>query len=57
MLWIAPLDKAAGDATLGKRLGDAADQFHANSGFKSKEYFAPVLGTSSCVKKLNPPLD
>ena len=27
-----------------KRLWDAADQFRANSGLKSQEYFAPVLG-------------
>ena len=35
-------DRVAG--TLEKRLWDAADQFRANSGLKSQEYSAPVLG-------------
>ncbi len=32
MLWIAPTEKDADNAALEKRLWDAADQFHANSG-------------------------
>jgi hypothetical protein len=34
------------NAALEKRLWDAADQFRANSGLKSQEYSAPVLGLS-----------
>ena len=44
MLWIAPSEKDTATATLEKRLWDAADQFRANSGLKSQEYSAPVLG-------------
>jgi type I restriction enzyme M protein len=44
MIWIAPPEKDAGNAALEKRLWDAADQFRANSGLKSQEYSAPVLG-------------
>jgi len=44
MQWIAPSEKDTGTATLEKRLWDAADQFRANSGLKSQEYSAPVLG-------------
>lgn len=44
MLWIAPSEKDADSAALEKRLWDAADQFRANSGLKSQEYSAPVLG-------------
>jgi len=44
MLWIAPSEKSTDSAALGKRLWDAADQFRANSGLKSQEYSAPVLG-------------
>ena len=44
MIWIAPSEKNAGNAVLEKRLWDAADQFRANSGLKSQEYSAPVLG-------------
>ncbi len=44
MRWIAPSEKDADKATLEKRLWDAADQFRANSGLKSQEYSAPVLG-------------
>ena len=44
MLWIAPSEKDTGTAALEKRLWDAADQFRANSGLKSQEYSAPVLG-------------
>jgi len=44
MLWIAPSEKDADNAALEKRLWDAADQFRANSGLKSQEYSAPVLG-------------
>lgn len=43
MIWIAPSGKDAGYAALEKRLGDAADQFRANSGLKSQEYSVPVL--------------
>ena len=44
MHWIAPLEKDTDNAALEKRLWDAADQFRANSGLKSQEYSAPVLG-------------
>jgi len=44
MHWIAPSEKDATNGTLEKRLWDAADQFRANSGLKSQEYSAPVLG-------------
>ena len=44
MIWIAPSQKDSGSAALEKRLWDAADQFRANSGLKSQEYSAPVLG-------------
>ena len=44
MYWIAPSEKDTGNAALEKRLGDAADQFRANSGLNSQEYSAPVLG-------------
>ena len=44
MQWIAPSEKDTAAASLEKRLWDAADQFRANSGLKSQEYSAPVLG-------------
>ena len=44
MIWIAPSEKDTASAALEKRLWDAADQFRANSGLKSQEYSAPVLG-------------
>lgn len=44
MNWIAPSEKDTDTAALEKRLWDAADQFRANSGLKSQEYSAPVLG-------------
>ncbi|MBC8095300.1 MAG: type I restriction-modification system subunit M N-terminal domain-containing protein, partial [Akkermansiaceae bacterium] len=44
MIWIAPSEKDTDNAALEKRLWDAADQFRANSGLKSQEYSAPVLG-------------
>ena len=44
MIWIAPSEKDSANAALEKRLWDAADQFRANSGLKSQEYSAPVLG-------------
>ena len=44
MLWIAPSEKDTDNAALEKRLWAAADQFRANSGLKSQEYSAPVLG-------------
>ena len=44
MHWIAPSEKDRVTGTLEKRLWDAADQFRANSGLKSQEYSAPVLG-------------
>ncbi|HEY5752308.1 MAG TPA: N-6 DNA methylase [Chthoniobacterales bacterium] len=44
MIWIAPSAKDPDNAALEKRLWDAADQFRANSGLKSQEYSAPVLG-------------
>ena len=44
MHWIAPAEKDTDNAALERRLWDAADQFRANSGLKSQEYSAPVLG-------------
>jgi len=44
MHWIAPAEKDTATNALEKRLWDAADQFRANSGLKSQEYSAPVLG-------------
>jgi type I restriction enzyme M protein len=44
MQWIAPSEKDTANETLEKRLWAAADQFRANSGLKSQEYSAPVLG-------------
>ena len=44
MHWIASSEKDRVTGALEKRLWDAADQFRANSGLKSQEYSAPVLG-------------
>ena len=44
MHWVAPAEKDAATTTLETRLWEAADQFRANSGLKSQEYSAPVLG-------------
>jgi type I restriction enzyme M protein len=44
MRWVAPSEKDTATETLEKHLWDAADQFRANSGLKSQEYSAPVLG-------------
>ena len=44
MIWIAPSEKDTDNAALEKSLWEAADQFRANSGLKSQEYSAPVLG-------------
>lgn len=44
MHWIAPSENDKSNAALEKRLWDAAHQFRANSGLKSQEYSAPVLG-------------
>src|SRR5579872_7478484 len=44
MRWVAPTEKDNGNGILEKRLWEAADQFRANSGLKSQEYSAPVLG-------------
>lgn len=44
MQWIAPSEKDSANATLEKRLWDAADQFRANSGLKPQEYSGPILG-------------
>ena len=44
MRWVAPSEKDLASATLEKRLWHAADQFRANSGLRSQEYSAPVLG-------------
>jgi type I restriction enzyme M protein len=44
MHWIAPSEKDADNAALEKRLWATADQLRANSGLKSQEYSAPVLG-------------
>jgi len=38
------MEKDTDSSLLEKRLWDAADQFRANSGLKSQEYSAPVLG-------------
>lgn len=43
MHWIAPSQKDTDSAALENRLGDAADQFRANSDLKFQEYSAPVL--------------
>lgn len=44
MSWIAPAARDVANDALEKRLWDSADQFRANSGLKSQEYSAPVLG-------------
>ncbi|MBP9893281.1 MAG: SAM-dependent DNA methyltransferase, partial [Planctomycetes bacterium] len=44
MQWVAPAEKDAAQDALEKRLWEAADQLRANSGLKSQEYSAPVLG-------------
>jgi type I restriction enzyme M protein len=44
MHWIAPSEKDTDVVTLEESLWAAADQFRANSGLKSQEYSAPVLG-------------
>lgn len=44
MLWIAPAKKDDGNATLEKRLWDAADQLRANSALTAQQYSQPVLG-------------
>lgn len=44
MHWVAPAEKDADQSALEKRLWEAADQLRANSGLKSQEYSAPVLG-------------
>lgn len=41
---IAPSEKDTATESLEKNLWDAAGQFRANSGLKSQEYSAPVLG-------------
>ena len=41
---IAPSEKDADSAALEKRLWNSADQFRANSGLKSQQCSAPVLG-------------
>ena len=44
MHWIALSEKDTVSDAIEKRLWAAADQFRANSGLKSQEYSAPVLG-------------
>jgi len=44
MQWIAPAKKDEGQATLEKKLWDAADQLRANSGLSAAQYSQPVLG-------------
>ena len=44
MIWIALSEKDTDNAALQKRLWDAAEQFRANSGLKSQEYSARVIG-------------
>ena len=44
MQWVAPTEKDKVTESLERNLWEAADQFRANSGLKSQEYSAPVLG-------------
>ena len=44
MHWIAPTKQDIANAALEKRFWDAAEQFLANSGPKSQEFSAPVIG-------------
>ena len=44
MHWVAPSKKDDVSGSLEQTLWEAADQFRANSGLKSQEYSAPVLG-------------
>jgi len=44
MDWIALSEKDDANGNLENRLWESADQFRANSGLKSQEYSAPVLG-------------
>lgn len=44
MQWIAPAKKDESQATLEKKLWDAADQLRANSGLTAAQYSQPVLG-------------
>ncbi len=44
MKWIAPSEKDSANNELEKRLWQAADQLHANSGLTSQQYSGPVLG-------------
>ena len=44
MKWTAPSKKDEGQATLEKKLWDAADQLRANSGLTAAQYSQPVLG-------------
>ena len=58
MIWVAPSGKNAVNASLGKRLWAAADQFRANSGLKSQEYFARLDSEpkrQAATPKLSPP--
>ena len=44
MIWIASSEMNTASAAPEKRLWDAADQFRANSGLKSQECCATILG-------------
>lgn len=44
MLWIARLEEDTASVTQERRLGDAAEQFRANSGLKAQEYSGSILG-------------
>ena len=44
MGWVAPPERDLGKAAMEKNLGEAADQFRANSGLKAQEYSGPILG-------------
>ena len=44
MIWVAPSERKNDNAALEKRLWNVVDQFRANSGLKSQEYSALVLG-------------
>lgn len=57
MQWVAPSAKDTATDALEKRLWDAADQLHANSGLKSAEYSTPVLGLIFLFKKVRAGLE
>jgi hypothetical protein len=52
MHWIAPTEKDNATQTIEKRLWDSADQFRANSGFRTQECSEPILALSVRIKRL-----